>query len=257
MAFVNYGIVIATLCGPVIVSCTSWWFFSGLIKKQQERNISKKKMCIILAAPWLLGLFFAAIVQANDELGSFRGLYCYAKKWEKGIAGPITLSLLICSCSVTALAFWHILGMVQNSRASIGSALNKQSNKSQQVLKKGMLLVSVLVFTWSVFAVGAFLSTIGVAVPIFVESIGGIMVCLQPIIDYFVVKRSLPSLAHGKTQVSGKSSKMGRSRSAAWKARKEKERAISKAGRSQPLQMKKYKYVVPKAVAQYDEPRPI
>lgn len=188
VGLLTYGIVIATLCGPVIVAWISYWFFRGVIVTSSEPELSKVALVLILAAPWVLGVLLGLIALNTDELGSYRGLYCYTKNWRGGIAGVATITCLVGSSLMTTIAYWKTFRMVSGSRSKVSASNDK--NDSIVILIKGAKLVASLFGCWGLFSITGFMSTAGLDAPVQMEAVGACVIFVQPMIDYVILLKT-------------------------------------------------------------------
>jgi hypothetical protein len=104
VAFMHYGTVVATFCGPITVAYVLFAKFRSLRRnKLNDRFISSSVLRLLVAAPWLLGLILATGVESQGLLGSDRGLYCYASEWNHALTGGVTIVLFLVACMCTAM----------------------------------------------------------------------------------------------------------------------------------------------------------
>lgn len=182
MAFITFGIVIATFSGPPIVAYATLKHFQKVMRMDRSAGhaVSTGTMASLLVAPWALGLILALVVASEGKLGSFRGLYCYVNDFAAMSTGGATLILLLCGCILTAVLHFQVYSLVRSASGDGGTA-------HKAVMARGFKLIAALFLTWATFAVSGFMNLIGLAPPIWMESMGGLMVTFQPLIDAYMI----------------------------------------------------------------------
>lgn len=183
VAFITYACVIATLCGPIIISVTSFLKFRPLARKAlSAEGVSVNMVRFGLVVPWALGFVLAAVVDSFGLLGDYRGLYCFTNSWRDGLTGAATIVVLLISCFVTTVMFY---GAFLQIRAASETASVKQA--ANTLLKRGLLLVFAMLCTWAVFCVCGLLQYSGKPAPVAWEVFGGIMIATQSWLDFVLV----------------------------------------------------------------------
>lgn len=180
LGFVTYGIVIASLLGPAIVSAVT--ARTIVVMKHQSKPMGTATTTALLLGPWLLGFAFAAAAYSGGVLGSFRGLYCYTTRWDHLLSGGLTFGVFVLGLTATmgayGFAFYHI------------RAAGRKANADKMSLifaKKGLKLVGVFFLSWAIFSVAGFLHLVGVALPLEIDVVGVIFISVQPIPNFFLL----------------------------------------------------------------------
>merc|ERR1711869_173029 len=91
----------------------------------------------------------AATSEADDKevvLGSYRGLYCYARRYDHNLTGLVLVVMFCISCAVTMILYActtaKVAAIVKNA-TSAGAA-----NAPKAIMKRGVLLTLTFVGTW-------------------------------------------------------------------------------------------------------------
>jgi hypothetical protein len=179
LGFITFGVVIASFAGPIICAFVIWKQLVGLEHGKID-FLRIGTLSILLALPWVLGFALAAVAQRAGVLGNYRGLYCYTTDFELPITGGLTMGLFLCSCVLTGALYYDANAIVR--------AHHSQA-KDDLVLKRGLLLIAVYFLTWILWALNGLLSLLELPPPVTVETIGAVMITLQPIIDFWVLMR--------------------------------------------------------------------
>merc|ERR1719482_1381196 len=157
------------------------------------------------AAVYGLAVFFPLIVgtalaagalatEADDgesPLGSYRGLYCYARRWDEPITGTCILAMFSICALLTLLLYLLTTAKVA---AIVKNASGGGSSKAPKaIMERGLMLTLTFIATWIFFIVIGGLSSQNETIEIEVDMIGAIIINAQPIIDG-VILLTLPNI---------------------------------------------------------------
>merc|ERR1712110_245268 len=105
VAFLTYTFVIMTYFGPVCVSLFTFLKFKAVSQGNASfavGGVVVYTICVLF--PMALGLILAGAAFATQEdgdpvLGSYRGLYCYIRRWDSNTTGLVTI-LFFCLTTI-------------------------------------------------------------------------------------------------------------------------------------------------------------
>jgi hypothetical protein len=162
--------------------------FNAVSKGNASWAIKSSLVYLICAvAPMVLGIVLAAAALtsiADDDvtvLGSFRGFYCYNRRWDNATTGLITI-IFFCLATITTVIF-YLLTTVTVTKIVKSSGGGAASKAPKAIMVRGVMLTLTFVFTWIWFTVTAGLGYTNSAVDIQIEMVGAIIINAQPIID--------------------------------------------------------------------------
>ena len=100
--------------GPLIISLTTFAQLSKLLQGHVGWRPSRAAETVVLALPWALGVALASAVWARGDLGSYRGLYCFAHPPLDDLltGGAMIISFSVCTGLTLffyALTAWKLL----------------------------------------------------------------------------------------------------------------------------------------------------
>merc|ERR1719482_1814930 len=135
---------------------------------------------LTIAFPMVVGTALAAgavATEADDgesPLGSYRGLYCYARRWDEPITGTCILSMF-CICAVLTLVLYllttaKVAAIVKNASGGASSKAPKA------IMKRGLMLTVTFVATWIFFIVIGGLSSQNETIDIEIDMVGAITI---------------------------------------------------------------------------------
>jgi len=143
-------------------------------------------LALILAVPWLLGIAFALIVQQAGYLGSYRGLYCYAKTWDHFVTGGLTMLTFLLATALTI--FFYVLAFINVRRTMVAAKQHIAARKaSRTVAIRGAVLVAAYFLTWILWTAVGFSSWLGSVPSIPLETVAALITGMQPIIDALIL----------------------------------------------------------------------
>merc|ERR1719482_1649260 len=152
---------------------------------------------LAIAFPMILGTALAvgALATTADDgespLGSYRGLYCYARRWDENITGTCILAMF-CICALATLCLYLLT--TAKVAAIVKNASGGGSSKAPKaIMKRGLMLTLTFIATWIFFIVIGGLSSQNETIEIEVDMIGAIIINAQPIIDG-VILLTLPNI---------------------------------------------------------------
>ena len=68
VAFLTYGIVVATFCGPATVGAVTHSVFAGIAQGSMvSKQLSVRTIKFLIAAPWILGFIIASVIDSIDN----------------------------------------------------------------------------------------------------------------------------------------------------------------------------------------------
>lgn len=185
IGFITYGTVIATVCGPPVVGLFT---FSALFHKEPIGNVV---LAVCTASSWVLGIIFAVVANGAGLLGSFRGLYCYNKRWDNILSGGLTFIVFFFSVVTTIAIYALMVVKVKKITAESGS----KADTHLKVAKRGAMLVGTFFCTWFIWALAALLHWSGAAPPLWMDLLGAMLLSTQPIIDAYILLQTGPVAA--------------------------------------------------------------
>jgi len=195
IAFLTYGIVIATFCGPVIVSAVTYLKLKKLSQGDIVWTITGPTLSLLLLMPWIVGIAFAIIVQQDGYLGSYRGLYCYATDWSQFTTGGLTMITFLCSTTMTIC--FYLLSIVGVRKTMVKAKQQEAARRaSRTIAVRGAILVAAYFLTWILWTGVGFSSWLGSVPSIPLETVAALITSLQPIIDGFILLHTPVVRAH-------------------------------------------------------------
>merc|ERR1719271_131616 len=142
---------------------------------------------LCIGFPMVLGAALAGgavAVDADDgysPLGSYRGLYCYARRWDEPIVGTCILAMF-CICAVLTLVLYLLT--TAKVAAIVKNASGGGSSKAPKaIMKRGLMLTATFICTWIWFVVVGGMAANNDVIDINVDMVGAIILNAQPIID--------------------------------------------------------------------------
>lgn len=192
VACVMYVIVICTYCAPAMVGLFTFLTFNAISRGKASFAAAPYVvygLCIWLPAIIGAALAATAAAGAGDDgaglLGSYRGLYCYIRRWDSSLTGLVFVCTFVCSTAATvALYTLTALKIGQLANSTSGSQGWKAAGV---VMKRGIFLTLTFVATWIWFVVTGGLAYSNKPVDIEVDMVGAIIINAQPIIDAFIL----------------------------------------------------------------------
>jgi len=192
VAFAMYTLVIMTYFAPVTVALITFLKFNAVAAGKASwylPSMAVYGICIVF--PMIVGAALAGAALATNaddgesSLGSYRGLYCYARRWEVPIVGSSILATF-CICAMLTLLLY--LATTAKVAKIVKNASGGASSKAPKaIMKRGLLLTATFVFTWIWFVVVGGLSASDQVVNIDIDMVGAIIINAQPIIDAFIL----------------------------------------------------------------------
>jgi len=190
VAFIMYFIVICTFFAPVMGALFTFLKFNSIAKGKANfalPTVAVVGLCICF--PLALGIILSAATfttKADDGqtvLGSYRGLYCFIRRWEPPITWAVLVGYILAVVFTTifyTMAIFKVAAMVRSSGTSSLKA-------PKAVMVRGVFLTAAFVTTWIWFAATSGISASGAVLGIQVDYIGAIIINAQPIFDAFVI----------------------------------------------------------------------
>jgi len=197
VAFIMYFIVVCTYFAPVMVALFLFLKFNSVTKGHATFSVGTPViLAVCVGLPLVLGTGLAAGTYATDAsdgqsvLGSYRGLYCFIRRWDESVTSVVFILFVLAVCLI--VVFYLLTAMkVSAVVKSSGGA----SKASAAILKRGILLTCNFVLWWIWFVVTAGISSSGNPITnVRMDYIGAILINAQPIVDAFVIIWSLPNV---------------------------------------------------------------
>jgi len=189
VAFIVYFIIVCTYQAPFTVSLLTYLKFQKIAQGQSTFAIpTAALLSLCLGFPLALGTILAACTyatQADDGysvLGSYRGLYCFIRRWEP----PITMAVIIIFVlSVFLTTLFYIMAAVKVT--AVVKKAGTESKAPRAIMRRGLFLTGNFLLWWIWFVVTSSISATGNVVPVVTDYIGAILINAQPIIDAWVI----------------------------------------------------------------------
>jgi len=198
ISFLMYVIVLCTYFAPTVVALVTFLKFNAVSQGKASFSLpSALVYSLAFVGPATFGSVLAGMAlntQADDDqsvLGSYRGLYCYVRRWDDGLTGLVIIMMFCLSATATVLLYLlttlKVAAVVKN--ASSASA----AKAPRALMKRGLMLTATFVCTWIWFVTTGGLAYNDEAIDIDYDIIGAIILNAQPIIDGFILL-TLPNI---------------------------------------------------------------
>jgi len=198
VSFFIYTIVIMTYFAPTNVALVTFLKFNAV--SQGKASFALPSAAVYgmgVVVPLVIGAALAGgalNTDADDDesvLGSYRGLYCYIRRYDDGMTG-LVLIVMFCISTVVTLLFYilttlKVAAIVKNA-TSAGAA-----NAPKAIMKRGILLTVTFVATWLWFVCTGGIAYQEETIEIDIDMVGAIVINAQPIIDA-VILLTLPNV---------------------------------------------------------------
>jgi len=188
VSFLMYAVVIMTYFAPVNVALLTFMKFRAVAAGKASwalPNAVVYGICIVF--PLIVGAALAggALASTTDDgyspLGSYRGLYCYVRRWDDATTGTCIL-LMFCICTFSTLLFY--VATTAKVAAIVKNASGSGSSKAPKaIMKRGLMLTATFIGTWIWFVTVGGMASANSTIDINIDMIGAIILNAQPIID--------------------------------------------------------------------------
>ncbi len=184
-----YAAVIASLFSPVILSGNTLYFVykagRGLVQKSSTVGIK-----FALAIPWIAGCILALVAESMGLLGSFRGLYCFARSWDAYLTGGIIFTFMSINLVLTLISYIAVCFMLRGSRgANNPNATASLKAALTGLFKRGGSLVFAYICSWFLWALAGFRNYTGAPLSVSVELYGALIFLCQPLANFYLLNR--------------------------------------------------------------------
>jgi len=198
VSFLMYAMVMCTYFAPCIVGIITFLKFNAVSQGKAAfslPNIVIYAMTIFF--PVIFGACLSAAAMSSDAkdgesvLGSYRGLYCYIRRWDEILTGTTMVVVFCFSSGLTMLTY--ILTAVKVAEIVNKASGGGASNAPKAIMKRGLLLTLTFIFTWIWFVTTGAIAAQQETVEIDVDMVGAIIINTQPIVDG-VILLTLPNI---------------------------------------------------------------
>jgi len=192
VSFIMYTTVICTYFAPTVVALVTFLKFNAVSQGKASFALSSMVVfAITIIVPTVVGACLAGgalNTDADDKesvLGSYRGLYCYVRRWDDAMTGVVVIILFCISAGVTVLFYMlttlKVAAIVKNA-SSAGAA-----KAPRALMKRGVMLTATFVCTWIWFITTGGLAYDEQTIEIDFDMVGAIIINAQPIVDAIIL----------------------------------------------------------------------